>query len=152
SLMLSANPTSIVADGVSTSIVKMQARDLHGINLTSGGATVTFATTSGNLSGTTDNGDGTYQATLTAPLTLGTGTVTDKLGGTRIATIGTATNSPSLAVNFVLGPVSASVSTAVANPTTVEADGISASTITVTALDAQGRPLAGQTVSLNVSG
>ena len=152
SLMLSATPNSMVADGVNTSVVKMQSRDLHGINLISGGSTVTFATTSGTLSGTTDNGDGTYQATLTAPLTIGIATVTAKLGGANIATNGTATNSSSLTVSFVLGPVSASVSTAVANPTTAAADGNTASTITVTALDAQGRPLAGQTVSLNVSG
>jgi autotransporter-associated beta strand protein len=150
--MLSATPASVVADGVSTSLVKLQSRDLNGVNLTSGGSSVAFATTLGTLGGTTDNGDGTYQATLTAPTTLGSAKITAKLGGTAIATIGTATNSASLTVNFVAGPVSASASSAVANPTTVAADGVSPSTITVTALDASGHPLAGQTVTLNVSG
>ena len=152
SAMIGANPTSMVADGVSTSVVKMQARDIHGLNLTSGGSTVTFATTLGTLSGTTDNGDGTYQTTLTAPTTLGIATVTAKLGGTNIATIGTATNSASATVSFVPGPVSASASTAVANPTTVAADGVTPSTITITAMDNYGHPLTNQTVSLNVSG
>ncbi len=150
--MISATPASLVADGVSTSVVKMQSRDLNGVNLTSGGSTVAFATTLGTLGGTTDNGDGTYQASLTAPTTLGSAKITAKLGGTAIATIGTATNFASLTVNFVAGPVSASASSAVANPTTVAADGVSPSTITVTAMDASGHPLAGQAVSLNVSG
>jgi hypothetical protein len=150
--MISATPASIVASGASTSVVKMQARDLNGVNLTSGGSTVAFATTAGTMSGTTDNGDGTYQATLTSSTTVANATVTAKLGGTAIATIGTATNLASLTVNFVLGPVSATTSTAVANPTTVAADGSSPSTITVTAMDAYGHPLAGQAVSLSVSG
>lgn len=152
SLMLSATPASLAADGVSSSVVKMQSRDIHGVNLTSGGSAVTFAMTAGALSGVTDNGDGTYQATLTAPTTLSTATVTAKLGGTAIATVGTATNSPSLIVSFVAGPVSPSASTAVANPTTAAADGLTVSTITVTAMDGSGHSLTNQTVSLNVSG
>src|SRR5436190_1658885 len=82
--------------------------------LTTGGGTVTFATTLGAMGATTDNGDGTYQATLTSANTFGTAKVTAKLGGTSIATIGTATNSASLSVNFVFGPVSANASSAVA--------------------------------------
>ncbi len=152
SLMTTATPVSIVADGVSTSVVKMQARDLHGINLTTGGSTVAFSTTAGSLGATTDNSDGTYQATLTSTTTLGSAKVTAKLGGTTIASIGTATNSAALTVNFVTGPVSTTASTAVANPTTVAADGVTASTITVTAMDNSGHPLTNQTVSLSVSG
>ncbi|MDB6017145.1 MAG: hypothetical protein JWR19_1634 [Pedosphaera sp.] len=152
SLMSSATPTSIVASGSSTSVVKMQARDLNGVNLTTGGATVTFATTLGTLSSITDNGNGTYQATLTSSTNLGNANVTAKLGGTTIATIGTATNSASLVVNFVLGPVSTTASTAVASPTTAAADGSTASTVTITAMDNYNHPIAGQTVSLSVSG
>ncbi|MBW8864804.1 MAG: Ig-like domain-containing protein [Verrucomicrobia bacterium] len=77
-----------------------------------------------------------------------------KLGGTAIASIGTATNAPtsSLTVNFILGPVSASASTATASPTNAAADGLTASTITVTAMDDYGHPVPGQTVALSVSG
>ncbi|MEI9864406.1 MAG: invasin domain 3-containing protein [Limisphaerales bacterium] len=152
SLMSSANPASIVADGASTSVVKVQARDINGVNLATGGATVTFTTTLGTVGSTTDNGDGTYQANLTSSASLGSAKVTAKLGGTTIATIGTATNSASSTVNFVLGSVSATASTAVANPTTAAADGNTASTITVTAMDDYNHPIAGQTVLLNVSG
>ncbi len=152
SLMIGTSTNTMIADGVSTSIVKMQARDIHGINLISGGATVVFTNSIGTMGATTDNGDGTYQATLTAPVTVGTALVSAKLGGTAIASSGTATNVSSVAIACTLGPVSATVSTAVANPTTAAADGATASTITVTAKDAQGRPLSGQTISLNVSG
>jgi autotransporter-associated beta strand protein len=152
SLMVSATPASIIADGVSTSIVKMQARDTNGVNLATGGATVAFTTTLGALGATTDNGDGTYQAALTSSTTLGSAKITAKLGGTAIATIGTATNFPSLTVNFVSGPVSTTASTAVANPTTAAADGSTASTITITAMDDYGHPLPGLAVSLGVSG
>ena len=150
--MSSNYPASIVANGSSTSVVKMQARDLNGVNLTSGGATVTFVATNGTLSGVTDNGDGTYSATLTSSTTPTNAPVTAKLGGTAIATIGTATNSAFSTVSFVLGPVSATASTAVASPTTAAADGSTASTITITAMDDYSHPLAGQTVSLSVSG
>ncbi len=154
SLMVSASPTSIVASGASTSTVKMQARDQNGVNLISGGSTVTFVITNGNGSfgSTTDNGDGTYQATLTSSTTITNTMVTAKLGGVNIATIGTATNSGSVTVSYVAGPISASASLATASPTNVAADGISPSTITVTAMDDYGHPLSGQTVSLNVSG
>ncbi|MDB6067594.1 MAG: hypothetical protein JWR26_3802 [Pedosphaera sp.] len=152
SLLSSASLTSIIANGSSTSLAKVQARDNNGINITTGGATVTFATTLGTVNSTTDNGDGTYQATLTSSTTLGSAKVTAKLGGTAIATIGTATNSASLTVNFVLGPVSTTASTATASPTTAAADGSTASTITVTAMDDYNHPIAGQTVSLGVSG
>ncbi len=152
SLMSSANPASIVADGTSASVVKVQARDINGVNLAAGGASVTFTTTLGTVGSTTDNGDGTYQANLTSSTSLGSAKVTAKLGGTTIATTGTATNSASSTVNFILGPISATASTAVANPTTAAADGNTASTITVTAMDDYNHPIAGQTVLLSVTG
>ncbi|HTB85005.1 MAG TPA: invasin domain 3-containing protein [Candidatus Sulfotelmatobacter sp.] len=152
SLMLSASPNTLVADGVSTSIVKMQARDTNGVNLTTGGATVIFTNAIGTMSATTDNGDGTYQATFTAPGSVGTAVISAKLGGITIASAGTATNSAIVTINCTLGPVSAGTSTATASPTNCAADGSTTSTITITALDAQGRGLSGQTVTLGVSG
>jgi hypothetical protein len=152
STMISVTPSTIIASGSSTATVKMQARDINGINLTTGGSTVTFTNALGTYGATTDNGDGTYQANLTSSTTLGSTKVSAKLGGTAIASIGTATNTSSLAVSFVLGPVSATASTATATPTTAAADGTTASTISVTAMDDYGHPISGQTVTLNVSG
>jgi autotransporter-associated beta strand protein len=152
SLMTSVSPASIIASGTNTSVVKMQARDLNGVNLTTGGASVVFSNTLGTISATTDNGDGTYQAILTSSTNIGSTKITARLGGTNIATIGTATNFASLTVNFVSGPVSATASTATAYPTRLNPDGFSFSTITVTAMDDFGHPLPGQTVNFTVSG
>ena len=74
---ITASPTSIAADGSSTSTITIQLVDSYGNNLTVGGDTVTIATNLGSLSGTvTDSGDGTYTETLTAAVTPGTATVT----------------------------------------------------------------------------
>ena len=77
-----------VADGSSTQIVTVQARDVFNNNRTTGGDTVVFSATSGTVGSTTDNGDGTYSATWTSPTSVGSGTatVTATLGGTAVGT------------------------------------------------------------------
>jgi hypothetical protein len=73
-----------------TSTVTVQAVDANGNNLTTGGATVVLATSFGQLGPVTDNGNGTYTATLifNAP---GTATVTGTLNGSAIGHTATAT-------------------------------------------------------------
>ena len=75
---------SLTANGSSKQVITVQARDANNNNETNGGATVVFSVSSGTgkISVTTDNGDGTYSATLTAPASSGTGTVTARLNGT----------------------------------------------------------------------
>jgi autotransporter-associated beta strand protein len=74
---------SITANGSSSQVIMLQARDSNNNNETGGGATVVFSVSSGagTISATTDNGDGTYSATLTAPSTTGVGTVTAVFNG-----------------------------------------------------------------------
>ena len=74
--LISAAPSSIAADGSSTATITVQLKDANGFDLTSGGDTVTLATTLGSLGTVTDNSDGTYEATLTSEITLGTATLT----------------------------------------------------------------------------
>ena len=76
---ISASPTSIPADGSSTSMITVQIKDASGTAVTEGGDAVELATTAGTLSAVTDNGDGTYTATLTAGSTAGTATRADRL-------------------------------------------------------------------------
>ena len=65
--MITASPTSIAADGSSTSAITVQLKDANGNNLPNGvGYSVALATTTGNLSIVTNHGDGTYTATLTS--------------------------------------------------------------------------------------
>jgi uncharacterized repeat protein (TIGR02059 family) len=88
---LAAAQTSIVADGSSTTSITVALKDAYGNSLTSGGATVALSTTGGTLSGVTDNGDGTYSATLLAPVTPGSGTVSGTVDGNPIAATATVT-------------------------------------------------------------
>ncbi|MEI7831740.1 MAG: Ig-like domain-containing protein, partial [bacterium] len=83
---------------------------------------------------------GTYTATLTAPTTVGSATVTATLGG--LAVTGSS------AISFIIGPVTAGASTVSASPSSVVADGSTTSTITVTLKDANGNAVSGKTVSL----
>ena len=78
---ITASPTSITADGTSESTVTVQLKDKNGTNLTSGGDGVALNTDLGTIGAVTDNGDGTYTATLTAGTTAGTATVTGTLNG-----------------------------------------------------------------------
>ena len=69
----------------------MHARDANDNALTSGGAAVVLATTLGPLGAVTDNGDGTYSATLTAGLTSGSALVTGTIAGAAIGNPATVT-------------------------------------------------------------
>lgn len=61
-----ANPTSIIANGTDTSIITVQLKDTTSTNISTGGETVVISTNLGTITATTDNGDGTYTASLSA--------------------------------------------------------------------------------------
>jgi hypothetical protein len=83
--IITASPTSIDADGTSTSTITVILKDAGGNFLATGGDTVTLATTLGSLSAVTDNGNGTYTATLTSSTTAGTATLTGTVNAAAIA-------------------------------------------------------------------
>jgi len=66
---------SITANGTSTQVVTVQARDGYDNAITTGGESVTLSLSSGTgtIGATTDNGDGTYTATVTSPTATGSG-------------------------------------------------------------------------------
>ena len=76
---ISASPTSIGANSSST--ITVQARDAAGNAILTGGLTVVFSTNLGTVGATTDNGDGTYSATLTSGTLAGTATVHFSING-----------------------------------------------------------------------
>jgi hypothetical protein len=78
---ISAAPASLPADGSSASAITVQTFDEDGNEILFGGASITLSTTTGSLSGVTDNGDGTYSAILTAPSIPGTATISGTLNG-----------------------------------------------------------------------
>jgi adhesin/invasin len=130
---ITASPTSIPADGTSTSTITVALRDAAGSPLTSGGDAVALTTTAGTLGPVSDNGNGTYTATLTAPSTAGSATVSGTVNGATITDTAEVTFTPR-------GP-STATSIITASPTTVPADGASTSTITVELRDSAGNPL-----------
>ncbi|MEE9326608.1 MAG: invasin domain 3-containing protein [Cocleimonas sp.] len=67
---ISANASSVIANGSSTATITVQAKDANGINLNIGGDDVTISSTgSASLSSVTDNGNGTYTATISSNTT-----------------------------------------------------------------------------------
>ncbi|WP_036698739.1 Ig-like domain-containing protein, partial [Paenibacillus taiwanensis] len=115
--------SSVVANGTSQTTVTVKLKDAQGHALTSGGATVSIESTLGTVGPVTDKQDGTYTATLTSPNTLGTATISARVGGVEIAQKRT--------VQFVAGAPSATTSTLAVSSSTLPADGSSQSSVTV---------------------
>lgn len=80
---LSPASATLAANGTSTRVLIVQAKDAHGSNLSVGGATVTITKKSGvgTIGSVTDNGNGAYTATVTAPSSPGTGVFVATLNG-----------------------------------------------------------------------
>jgi adhesin/invasin len=131
--VVEADPTTITADGVSTSTLTVRLIDANGNPLTSSGGTVVLITDTGSVSATTDQGDGTYTATLLAPTTTGTATISFTVDG--VPAEATAT------VALVAGAADPTLTTIEASPGQVVADGVSTSVVTVRLRDALGNPI-----------
>ena len=140
---VTASKTLITADGTSTSTITVTLKDTNG-NVVSG-KTVTLAQGSGSstitaVSGTT-NASG--QATFTVK-----STKAEAVTYTATDTTDSVTVTPTATVTFTAGTPTAGNSTVSAAPTSVEADGTTTSTITVTLKDTNSNPVSGKTVTL----
>ncbi len=142
---VTASPTSVVADGSTTSTITVTLLDAYSNPVS--GKTVTLAKTSGSGSPTISAASGTSSASGVV-----TFTVKSTTAATDVFTATDSTDSLTLAqtasVTFTVGAVSAAQSTVTASPTSVVADGSTTSTITVTLLDAYSNPVSGKTVTL----
>jgi hypothetical protein len=139
SLTMAPVNTSIVADGVTTTVVRATVKDTSGAAMN--GVTVAFATSAGALSFATANTDasGVAQVSLTSTTTLARAVVTADTGGFNA----TAT------VDFVAGPAVAAKSSLTVSPSVLPADGTSTATVTVTLADTNGNPVTdGTTVTV----
>lgn len=138
--IIAATDFSLIADGTSQTAVTVKLRDAHGNELTAGGAVVLITSTLGTVSTVTDNHNGTYTATLTAPTTVGTTKISASVDGNALAS--------TVTVQFVPGEVSSSHSTITASDLVVRADGQSQSLISVKLKDEYDHPLEGRQVQL----
>jgi len=140
--LISANQTTINADGTATSTITIQLKDALGNNLTTTGGTVTVATSAGTLGTVVDNNNGTYTVILTSSNVVTTANITYVLNGT------TGTNTT--AVAFVSGGTSAPTgasnqSVCVANNPTLADLAVTGTAIQWYAAASGGSPLAANT-------
>ena len=153
---------SITANGTSTQVLTVQARDANGNNLTSGGSTVTITKSSGTgtIGSVTDNSNGTYTATVTAPTATGSGVFVATLGGAAVksgagsqtqATVtysaGTATKLQVLMPGETAAPGTGSGKTG--TPTAQTAG--TATTVTVNAVDANWNVVSSATPTVAIT-
>ncbi|HVP75536.1 MAG TPA: invasin domain 3-containing protein, partial [Gaiellaceae bacterium] len=125
---ISPSPSTITADGTSTTTITVTLRNGAGSALPASGGTVTLQTTAGSLSSVTDNGDGTYTATLTSTTLAQTATVTGRLDGQDLTSSPTVTFAPGAPAQLAFGTEPQSSVTA----------GATLSPVTVDVLDANG--------------
>ena len=149
------NPTasSITANGTSTQILTVQAKDAAGNNLSTGGSTVTITQSSGTgtIGSVTDNGNGTYTATVTSPITVGSGTFVATMNTNPVQS---GSGSQTVAtVNYIPGAASAAQSTLTPTTASIPDDGVTIQVLTVQAIDANGNNLTtgGATVTITLS-
>src|SRR5205085_671523 len=141
---VSANPTTVIANGTDSSTVTVTLRDVGGNPVSGKTVALTQALSGGGTShstitpasGSSDAGGVvtfTVKNTLTETITYTATDTTDSL------TIGTA--------QVVFAAVDPSGSTVSSSPASVTANGTSTSTITVTLKDGLGSPAPGKSVS-----
>ncbi len=137
-ITVTASPSSISADGTSTSTITATVKDAS--ENPANGASVTFTTNLGTITSphTTDS-DGVATATLTAGTTSGT------------AVVKATANGASATTTVTLTPGSPSNITLFASPSSIIADGTSTSTITANVKDTSGNPANGASVTFTTS-
>ena len=103
---LTPTSASITANGTSTQTLTVQAKDANGNNLTTGGAAVVITKSlgTGSIGSVTDNSDGTYTATVTAPIATGSGVFVATLGGSPVQS-GTGSQTQST-ITYIAGTAS----------------------------------------------
>ena len=136
-IALIAEPAVLPADNASASTITAIVRKSNGDPFP--GQTVTFTTTLGTLSSTTNttDADGRASVVLAAGTTAGTATVTATSGG------------ESSTVNVTFAPAPATMTLDVADAS-VPADGTSKTTVTATVLDYENNPYEGATVAFTI--
>ncbi len=140
---LAANPSSVTADGSSGAALSLTVFDAHGNRVANQAVSLAVSGTGNTLtvsSGTTDSA-GSFRSTLRSTQ-----------AGEKVVTATFAGATATATVTFVPGPASATYSTFQASPASVLANGVATTTLTVTARDASGNPIADKPVSLSVSG
>ena len=156
---VTAATSPITANGTSTSAITVQLKDQYGNNVTVGSNTVALSTTLGSLGLVTNNGNGTYSATLTSGLVAGTAVISATLNGAAVTSTASVVMNPGTATGIdVIGGtgLTATVGTVVNSSGTLKLKVVDANgnirpgdQVTVTVLSGGGS-LAGAPVTLTM--
>lgn len=140
-VVLSLSPSSIVADGNSTSAATVTVTDSTNQPVTGDTVQLSSPDSGEQLSSLTDNGNGTYSGTVKSSTTVGQVTIT--------ATDVSVSPHPFGQATLTQTAVSVAVSLL---PSSIVADGSSMSTATATVEDPHGNPVTGHTIQFTSTG
>jgi len=135
-------PGAIPADGTSTSAIKVTVQDENGDLVTNDTLTITPETGKGTVGEVTNNGDGTYSATYTAPSLLLTASTTDTL------TVASTVLGEQVSSAITLQVVPTIVTVAI-DPNAFSADSTETGTVVVTVN--RGVPVTDETIQLELT-
>jgi len=141
--------SSIAADGITTQILTVQAKDENNENITSGGLTVVFTQALpkiGTLSSVTDNGNGTYTATVTS-ISLGTDIFTATLNGSQVQN--NSGSQTQATISYIAGAPTQIVQNSITSQTAFAGCSVTTQP-SVIVKDALGNPVSGVTVTFGV--
>ncbi len=145
---VTASPATVIANGTATSTITVTVRDANG-NPIAGRPVGLTATGAGNT---------LVQPGMTSATGVTTGTLASTAAGIKVVTATVAPGAGQLvitqtaSVTFTVGAISPSISTVIAAPTSVSADGVALSTVTITVRDSGGNPVPGIPVGLTATG
>ncbi|MDQ6820163.1 MAG: Ig-like domain-containing protein [Actinomycetota bacterium] len=139
SIALALQPSSITADGGSTSTATVTVNDGTGTGVPGETITVSSSDLNEQISAVSDNGDGTYTATITSSTTAGAPTITASDQAAGLTTAQNLTQTPGAPTHIGLS----------LQPSSITADGASTSTATATLTDASGNRVPGQAVAFS---
>jgi hypothetical protein len=131
---------TIPADGISTVLLIVQAKDASGNNLSTGGDPVVISKLSGtgSVGGFVDNGNGTYTASVFSPTTTGSGIFVATVGGNPVKSGGGSQTQAT--ITYAPGPADATKSTLSPTSASIASCG-STQVLTVQAIDANGNTI-----------
>ena len=134
-VQVSLSPSSVVADGSSTSSVIATVTDAGGVQVTTDTVSFTASDPHVTVGAVTNNGDGTYSAALTSSTTAHAVVVTAHDGQVTGSATLTQNPGPAVTVGITL------------TPATIVADGISTTVATAIVADVNNNALTGQPVT-----
>ena len=140
---LSSNATELTANGSDTAIITVQVFDEFSNPLAIGGDTINLSVNTGSLSAVNDLGNGSYQALYTAPVSVGTATITGTLNGIALP--------DEVSITLVPGAADVSNTQISSARSQLAADGLTQTLISVQTFDAHGNALTqgGDNIALN---